>query len=189
MPICASDATTATSSTIHADCMTESLVQRLGTAANFGIWIGTLVVAPVSERCFKRHFKRLLLLLFAVQVILFAGLTLSLPLAGHTALLHGASGWRLLFLVGFASVCLGATSPLFIELGAEVTYPASEGISAGLVTAMINLAGLALLALLDAIPPDWLSAIVTLTVLLCAILIVRVEEVYLRTEYDEQHGQ
>jgi hypothetical protein len=63
--------------------MAQSLVQQLGTAANFGIWLGTLAVGPVADRWYARRFKRLLLLLFIAQVVLFGGLTLSLPMCGE----------------------------------------------------------------------------------------------------------
>lgn len=169
------------------DCMSESLVQQLGTAGNFGIWLGTLAVGPVAERWFHRRLKRLLILLFQAQVVLFAGLTLSLPLFGSPAPLSNASTGRLLFLVGSAAACLGATSPLFVELGAELSYPASEGISAGLVSAAINLAGLVLLACLDYVPSDWLSGMVTMVTILCAALFGPVREEYLRTDFDEGH--
>eukprot|EP01043_Picozoa_sp_COSAG02_P034426 COSAG02_NODE_2405_length_8933_cov_133.975209_1_plen_385_part_10 len=82
------------------DCMSESLVQHLGTAGNFGIWLGTFAVGPVAERWFHRRLKRLLILLFKAQIVLFAGLTLSLPLFGSPAPLSNASTGRLLFLVG-----------------------------------------------------------------------------------------
>ncbi len=169
------------------DCMSESLVQQLGTAGNFGIWLGTLVVGPVAERWFHCRLKRLLVLLFQAQIVLFAGLTLSLPVFGSPAPLSNASAGRLLFLVGSAAACLGATSPLFIELGAEISYPASEGISAGLVSATINLAGLVLLVWLDHVPSDWLSAMVTLVTMLCAALFGPVREEYIRTDFDEGH--
>eukprot|EP01047_Picozoa_sp_COSAG01_P058526 COSAG01_NODE_6909_length_3443_cov_13.005981_2_plen_97_part_00 len=40
---------------------------------------------------------------------------------------------------------VGATTPLFFELGAEVTFPSNEGVSAGLISGMLNLGGLVLL--------------------------------------------
>jgi hypothetical protein len=39
----------------------------------------TVAVGPIAEKYFKRRFKALLILLFAAMVLLFAGLTLSLP--------------------------------------------------------------------------------------------------------------
>ena len=143
----------------------------------------------MAEKWFHRRLKRLLVLLFQAQVVLFAGLTLSLPLLGSPALLGDLSAARLLFLVGSAAACLGATSPLFIELGAEISYPASEGISAGLVSAAINLAGLGLLAGLDRVPSDWLSAMVTLVAVVCAALFAPVREQYLRSDFDEGHAR
>ena len=170
-------------------CMPESLVQQLGTAGNFGIWLGTLAIGPAAERWFRCRLKRLLLLLFQAQVVLFAGLTLSLPMFGSPPPLGNASAGWLLFLVGSAAACLGASSPLFIELGAEISYPASEGISAGLVSATINLAGLLLLACLDHVPSDWLSGMVTLITVLCAAMFAPIREEYLRTDFDEGHAR
>ena len=40
------------------------------------------------------------------------------------------------------SVCLSAGVPLLFELSCEVTYPVAEGITAGIVTWLSNLAGL-----------------------------------------------
>jgi hypothetical protein len=37
-----------------------------------------------------------------------------------------------------ASAFLGATTPLFFELGAEVTYPSNVGVSGGLISGMLN---------------------------------------------------
>ena len=85
-----------------------------------------------------------------------------------------------------ASAFLGATTPLFFELGAEVTFPSNEGVSAGLISGMLNFGGLVLLVALGSIPPSWDGALITGTVLVCALLVVPVREVYLRSQYDEQ---
>ena len=55
----------------------------------------------------------------------------------------------------------------------SATDPA-EGISAGLVSAMINVAGLLLLFCLDRLPSNWLSAIVTLVTILCTGMLAKV---------------
>ena len=106
-----------------------------------------------------------------------------------------------------ASFLLGLTQPLFFELGAALTYPANEGVSAGLVSGMLNAAGLVLcvsdsfvlklplshgcfacrLAVLAYIPPDWQSVLMTATVLVCALMVVPVREQYLRSDYDEKN--
>ena len=34
--------------------MSETLTQWLGFGGNIGTWVGTLVIAPIAERCFER---------------------------------------------------------------------------------------------------------------------------------------
>ena len=86
--------------------------------------------------------------------------TLSMPIGNHQAVLP-SSGASLFGLFCAASAFLGATTPLFFELGAEVTYPFNEGISAGLISGMLNLGGLVLLVGLAAIPASWDGALIT----------------------------
>jgi hypothetical protein len=43
-----------------------------------------------------------------------------------------------------------------------------------------------LLACLDKVPADWLSGLVTFVTMLCAALVLRVREEYLRTDFDER---
>ena len=57
-----------------------------------------------------------------------------------------------------ASFLLGLTQPLFFELGAELTYPANEGVSAGLVSGMLNAAGLVLCVSPSTLSPKNCSA-------------------------------
>lgn len=117
----------------------------------------------------NRRFKLCLILLFAAQLILFGLYTASQPIGSYPALLPSSGtslfvrqplvSWnsngntenvdsshikvlltslaQVLFCA--ASAFLGATTPLFFELGAEVTYPSNEGVSAGLISGMLNL--------------------------------------------------
>jgi MFS family permease len=152
-----------------------------------GAWVGTVVVGPVADRYYPRRFKRLLLQLFVMQVVLFGLFMLSLPVGGRASAVLPASGASLMGLVCIASVFLGATTPIMIELGAEVTFPASEGVSAGLVSAVLNLSALVFLALLAYIPTSHLSGLVVATCTLCGLCLLPVREHYLRSDYDDRH--
>jgi hypothetical protein len=76
----------------------------------------------------------------SVSLSLSLTLTLSLCCSCGYPSLRGASRPQCA-----ASTFLGATTPLFFELGAEVTYPSNEGVSAGLISGMLNLGGLIIL--------------------------------------------
>ena len=175
------------SSADDSGCMSETLTQWLGFGGNIGTWLGTLVIAPIAEKFFERRFKLVLLLLFAAQLVLFGLYTISQPIGNHPALIP-SSGTSLFVLFCAASTFLGATTPLFFELGAEVTYPSNEGVSAGLISGMLNFGGLVILFGLAEIPPTWDSALITGTVLVCALMVLPVREVYLRSDFDERKG-
>jgi hypothetical protein len=49
--------------------------------------------------------------------------------------------------------------------------------------------GLIILAALAAIPPTVDSALITGTVLVCALMVIPVKEVYLRADFDEGQGK
>jgi hypothetical protein len=49
--------------------------------------------------------------------------------------------------------------------------------------------GLIILAALAAIPPTIDSALITGTVLVCALMVIPVREVYLRADFDEGQGK
>ena len=68
-------------------CMSEMLTQWLGFGGNIGSWVGTLVVGRFADTYFERRFKRLLLLIFGLSLILFALYTVSLPIGPHPPLL------------------------------------------------------------------------------------------------------
>ena len=58
------------------------------------------------------------------------------------------------FILFLGSFFLGATGPLFYELSVELTYPMSEGTSAGLLTLVNNIACLVFLGAAPFIPPS-----------------------------------
>jgi len=80
-----------------------------------------------------------------------------------------------------AGFFLGSTNPIFYELGAELTFPVSEGISATLLTFVTNVFGLILLVVTPFLPVAWVNSVMTFTSIACTLLLFFVHEVYKRS--------
>jgi len=83
-----------------------------------------------------------------------------------------------------ASALLGATTPLCYELAAELTYPAPEGISAGILSFLNNVGGLLLLLVMPNVPLSYSNCLMTGSVLLSVLCVGCATERYTRTEAD-----
>lgn len=93
---------------------------------------------------------------------------------------------------------LGSTNPIFLELGAEMTFPVSEGSSAGksrrelnlinegVITLFNNIGAVIFLLGAPYIKYDWINSIVTLSLLLCGVMMIFVKEEYLRKNFDNK---
>jgi hypothetical protein len=74
-----------------------------------------------------------------------------------------------------------AGAPLYMELAVELTFPLPEAVSAGLLTLFNNIGGCAILL----VPPSaskTMNAIMTATVILTALSVGSVTEVYRRSK-------
>ena len=90
--------------------------------------VGAILIPPISDRLRKR-----------VPFIFFA---LAGTIPGLIGITYATSYWLLLasaFLLGF---CLLSAGPVGFQYGAEITYPAPEGISNGMVMLMGQIAGI-----------------------------------------------
>jgi hypothetical protein len=65
------------------------------------------IAGPIAERYFAERYKSLLLLLFAVQLLLFGAYTLSLPIGRSPTAVLPSSGMSLFVLFCAASAFLG----------------------------------------------------------------------------------
>ena len=75
-------------------------------------------------------------------------------------------GWA----VTLAGLFQGLTAPLFYELCAELTYPVTEGMSAGLLVLLLNASSGVLILLNDYLMADSMNVIMAAT--FAAVLIV-----------------
>ena len=83
---------------------------------------------------------------------------------------------------------VGATSPLALELAAQVTWPTPEGVSANLMTNVLTqLASIAFLALCasPAFPNSAATALMLLLMACCVLLALPVREVYRRSQAEQ----
>jgi MFS family permease len=90
--------------------------------------VGAILIPPISDRLHKR-----------VPFIFFA---LAGTIPGLIGITYATSYWLLLasaFLLGF---CLLSAGPVGFQYGAEITYPAPEGTSNGMVMLMGQIAGI-----------------------------------------------
>lgn len=161
--------------------------QWLGFFANVAGISGALLVGFISERLFHRKYKRLLLLLLIASAGCFLLFSMMLPagfMPNDAVLLHAPFGAMAVCLCA-GSLLLGATNPIYYELGAEMTYPIGEGSSVGVITELDNMAALILIFLFAKIPNSWEAAVMAITVAICALLMLLAKERYGRANVDE----
>lgn len=149
--------------------------------------VGGLIVSRVCDTLLRRRFKRVILMGFLLSLAAFLWFTLSLPVGPYAALLPHPL-WMLGIAIVLAGLFLGGITPLFYELGAELTFPVSEGTSAGLLTLMLNLGALIFLAAGAYIDPMWMNLIMTSVVCVCLVMTVFVREKYVRSDSELKGG-
>ena len=166
--------------------ISSGLSNWLGVVGNLACVVGTVTLSAIQERCFKSKLKRIIIGCFAVQFIFYAIFCLSLPIGTITSkAIIPTNAAILLASLAIASAGVGASSPAFYELGAEITFPAHEEISAGLISFLNNAGGMVLLSLLSTIAQNWDSLLVVITVLISAALMFAVNEKYARRNLDQ----
>lgn len=162
----------------------------LSFVGNFGVFVGTLAAGPLGERFFHRRYKRVLLILSGLQALLLGLFSAAVPQpeASHGSVIR-LGPWLLLGVLMMASVLNGLTGPLFFELGAEITYPAPEGVSASAFTFTVNSGGMLITALFSILGQAMQGAACCLLMASIVgaglLLLLPVQEVYLRRSLDE----
>jgi MFS family permease len=124
----------------------------------FGGILGALVVPMLSDQARKR--VPFLLLAIAGAIAGLAGLTF---MPGYTLLLIFS------FLFGFFMLSAG---PLGFQYGAEITYPAPEGTSNGLLLLMGQISGIIFILGMDALKSPTTGSMTVPLVILLALLVV-----------------
>lgn len=131
---------------------------------------------------FIKRFKELLICLFVLSGLLFIWFSISLPSIFSSSPIVPPWEWSLFVSIIGAGLFLGATNPLFYELSVELTYPISEGTSAGLLTLVNNMGCLIFLGLTPLISATWVNILMVGSVLLSMIVMIFIPIVYRRSE-------
>lgn len=161
----------------------------LGLVSNAACFCGTLGAPALAERCFRRHYKGLLLLACGLQMLLFLLFSAVVPSAGGGSPLLEVGWSGMLAVLAAASVVNGLGGPVCFELGAELTYPAPEGISASAYSFTVNGGGFAMMVAVSGGGPLAQGAasclLMAAVVAASLLLILPVQEAYPRLAFDE----
>eukprot|EP00929_Paragymnodinium_shiwhaense_P096602 TRINITY_DN58240_c0_g1_i1.p1 TRINITY_DN58240_c0_g1~~TRINITY_DN58240_c0_g1_i1.p1 ORF type:complete len:471 (-),score=63.15 TRINITY_DN58240_c0_g1_i1:109-1521(-) len=162
----------------------------LSLLSNLIYYFGTLAAVPLGEKFFPYRYRQLLLILSVIQCAMFTIFAFALPgLMGPDSppaipLAPGA----LLAVLCAASFLVGLSGPICFELGAEITYPAPEGIGGTALTFTGNGGGLLLLAAMsmagNALEGASGCLLMAMIVFVCFLLLFPVKEVYARAAID-----
>ena len=157
----------------------QSVFGPVGLSNRAVSWMGfgnglASIIAQVSagvliDKCLRRRLKLGILVGLAGACVSTLWLTLQLPAFGHLAV-FGRSEATLVTAVTLAGLFQGLTAPLFYELCAELTYPVTEGMSAGLLVLLLNASSGVLILLNDYLMADSMNVIMAAT--FAAVLIV-----------------
>lgn len=117
----------------------DQFVGLLGFINSLGANVGAIFggAAAGQWRCLRKRFKTVIFIGLVVQLVTLVAWSLATSwdrtAASKTTLL------LLMFAMGSGG---GMTNPFFFELGAEITYPAPEGTSAGIYVLILNFTSL-----------------------------------------------
>ncbi len=159
---------------------------NLGLLSTISYCTGGLCIGPILQtKFFKRRYKELLMILLLLSFALFSCFTLSLPFLGVAPLFKPTFLTLGSAIVG-SSFFLGASNPLIYIFGVELTFPAMEGSSAGIISFFNNVGALILLAVKNSIATDSINLLMATTVAVTAIAtLFFVTPKYLRQDHDE----
>jgi hypothetical protein len=182
------------STVMPSDDFSDSTCGWLSFTATMAGCVAGVAVGPLTERVpsLRRKLKALVLA-FTLFAALCAGVFMLLTpsvFSSRALLSHMAGGKQgelaLMFVaIALFGACIGASAPLTFELSVELTFPAWESISGGTLSFLINVGSLVFLAVAPALSGAWMTALMTLSVILCAAMLLPVREKYWRMDHEE----
>jgi len=165
----------------HADQLANTC-GILNCAGSLG---GALSGGVIGDTFFKRRIKQLMLIVFIVGTGLNCLITVMFATPFGSAIVEADVGVLLtvLFMAGFFQ---GMLDPLLLELAAEITHPSQEGLSAGLLTAMYNVASLIVLSIAPVLSAKWMNLIYSAIFAVCTLLVLGIDQQYRRSDWEDQ---
>ena len=147
-----------------------------------GSMAGNILSGVVADRCFQRRLKLLLQIVYILVTISNLWMTFTLPIANLSKpFLDGLSNpIGIACSMFFAGLFQGGLDPLLMELAAELSYPANEGHSAGILGFTYNLSSLVVFFVAPFIANSTMNILYTAIFALTGLLIIPVKENYKR---------
>jgi len=145
---------------------------------------GCYVAGELGDRVFPQNFKRLLGFLLLGACMSFCALCFLVPALSPDPVWPGGFV-PVLFLVVLTGCFVGATNPISMELCAELTYPAQEGVSGNFIIFLTQLLSVIALALVPHVDPRATTPAMTGCTVLCGLLLLPVKERYLRSASEQ----
>lgn len=130
----------------------------------------------------------MLVVLFLLSTSFFVWFALSLPSVFSSEPVIPVWEATLFISIIGGGFFLGAANPLFYELAVELTYPISEGTSAGLLTLINNIGCLLFFGVTPVISAEWINILMVATVFLSAVIMIFIPIVYKRSERDVERS-
>jgi FLVCR family MFS transporter len=152
----------------------------LGCAFSIGGVVGNAGAGLVADRWFVQRYKTFLIRVFMLSAACFGVLTLSLHNPFITPAPIPSSPASIMIIGSLAGVLQSACDPLFYELAAEISFPLEEGSSASMIAFLFNAATLVMLFVAPAISLTLFNAIMTATMVVCALGVCFTKESYHR---------
>ncbi|XP_062502430.1 solute carrier family 49 member 4 homolog isoform X1 [Corticium candelabrum] len=146
------------------------LLNSMGTLASI---LGGILIGYIADRFFQRHLKDVLVTIIFTSFVFFFGLV-------YTIYLRPELFWFQVVCSLVSGFAQGGRDALTAELGAELTYPADEGTSAGIYTLIYSVAALLLIVAAPLLSTIWLGVALLAGLLLTLGLVVTIKEQYCR---------
>ena len=142
--------------------------------------LASVAVGFSSDKFFQRKFKRSILQLLGMLFVAVLWFTLSMPAFGSNGGLLPNSLATIGISASLAGMSQTGITPLMYELCAELTFPVSEGTSAGFLALIWNAASFVMIYLSPIISSGSINVITLLTVAVIFGMVTSVKEEYKR---------
>jgi hypothetical protein len=166
--------------------LTSKDIGWIGFTNSAGYNAGEFVAAVFGERIFRQRLRRAItygLVLALASTAVFAA---CLP-SPWSATGSESRAW-IYTSSALAGLGTGFCYPLYLELAAEITYPAPEGVSSSGIGLVYNVGALVVLSVESSVNPNSINLVMVATIAFSAMLLSQVSERYRRSEHEGACG-